>query len=1313
MPTLGEYLKARAPKTYGTHEPAQIDEAFKGYLANPETRAQAITTMRSAVPEWKEFGDEELASYWESKITAGPGQSKVEEQQQRSAASRVKSLVGSFQQVRKNAEANRALTASGRQPQSDVVDAKVDEADTELPHPSGAIPDKTPAGTFAKAGPRMPVVEDPRDFYRMVEEQGLQAIVPGKGMGAQVIAVDPRRGNQQMFALHESATQDPSRQKGFSALGYMTGTTDPMQRTQASALGQALGYVDPQGKEKDAYGFRELGSDVGADVREAAPMGFLPEKGLSKLVEWGAAGRKNLNRATGAVAEALGDTFDSDVARQWAAEDQLEARQFAGMEKDAQTFQENVDSLPQQEVARLAGQGMGRSVGEGVSMVAPTLAGTVLGPAVRPLAAGIGKVAGRVLPAGVKQGLKIAADEVGQIAQAPITGAKKAVASSTVGKVFSNQPGALAIPEEAAQLSARSAEVVKRGSLDRFEQDVASSMLGDLEPAWAKHGVKDPELRKAVLREVWEKWTSSEGRQTMSPVAADVADILQPYHRATWETWGDAAGRPYNPMHPSWGQDSALAGKDMETFNARMLEEEGKEAWKATPVDLGEAKGLPGVRALGSAREGMAPFNMKSHMEIGEDAVRSQAEKGSLPWEKASQAELDQTVADFKTMNIVDSLSRTARRRAEAQGWHLQEASNEVAQSLPKLQALYPERYQRLDTWLTKQGQQPAAVTGPHVPPNRAFTAAPAGEATNFGRDPYGNIRWNDRILSTTAQGRLKADDLRILSVAKPVPRAVSDPDVVVHLPPAFKNSGLDGMVVDRWYAQAIEEMASGSDTQRRAKEIATALDKILGQAQAKRAMTSGSPGFEWRVLLGDSSRHAMSEGLHGAKPELMDLTSLVSNATPVRPDLMARPATLGGKPILLDGMPATLGQLREAVEKYGSIRGNLVHELAAENTRAPGMGRLVEGTLALVPGGKAVTKAGNMASTVAAAPGRASAWAADQGYRAMFTRKVNGEVTQLNPKYSAGDGIRILNMLSQMTRGVDVRRAGQHTRLLMMDFSDTNAAQEILRPAIPFIKFWSSGIRGAFEVAARNPRNFTRMHDVARLMENWDQTVEGGALDPRTKRTADVWAGRPRIEQSGRETVLRWENPWQDAVDVGDAVMDTALQFQGDKNARGVGQFFGPSINRPYSILTGRDITTNRPVVPGVDEDMLKRAYPTMFGQFAAAARDGMANPVGTGAYLGMKYLSPAPVMTAPADLLARSALRLPSSTARSPGDVVSDLSRAFPNYMLGVRQNINDPVATAGQKARSQAQAMPPPNPKIEAKQIKKGKRPSKEKR
>lgn len=1292
MPTLGEYLKKRDPEKYGAYAVEDIDKRFAGALQNEQERPRALRTMRRVVPEWNDYNDDELGNFWVNKIAQGRDVSQAEQQQKQARAAQIEGFTTTYDQVRKKVGGNLAAVKSGKQPQSDTVDAVIEEA-KDIPPPQSVVPDKDPGGAFSKAGGRIPVIEDFREFAAMAKARGLEMRIPGRGFGTQVIAVDPQ-SKEAVAALHQSAHYDPKMVEGWSGVGYLTGSTSPLQQQQAAALAQTLGINDFAGSGlQPGYGFRELGADVGAKARQAVPGGMGLEKAASYPIQAGAWLRQKANEGTAAVMNKAGNAIDSDWMRQWAADDTEEARLAAGTVKDQQTFRDNVDSLDQREVKKLAGQGLGRVVGEAVDIAAPTEADAAVSPVLGATGRLAAKVGAKVLPDAVVQAIKMTGQVVGDKLMEPVLAGKRAVADATLTKAFANNPSALGIADEPARLAVDSATMVKRTAPDLYERQVAETMNAAAEPVFKTFGVTDAAAKREAGQQVWQKWTTAGGRQSMTPMEAALADVWQPFHRAV-----APENVKYNPLHPAWGQDPRMAAKQVETAAAQTKEAAGGTAWRADPVDPTQAGQLPGVRALAPEQQPFATANMKPHLEIGEDIANRAAREGSKPWERMSPAEISQLKEDFRSLTLVDAVSRTARTQAEKSGLAMQSAANEVAEAVPSLMQRFPERYMRLDDMLRQSGVKPGAPGSPMLPP---------GERLDLGRNAYGGVRQGDLVIPKHVEDRLKSEDLRIVTVEGSAPRSVGDPSLVIQLPSQFRASGVDGMVMDRYTAQALQALGTGSAAQQSAKEWAKTMDHAFGLAQIKRSITGANPGFEWRVLVGDTSRHAMSEGMHGLSKEVRTLTADISNANRSSP-LFHMPATFKGQPIIIDGAPATLGQVREALEKYGSIRGNQMHEMAAEVAYSPGMGRLVENTLAAVPGGQTAIKVGNKAAEIATLPGKASGWMADQSMRNMFS--LNGR--QLNGMYSAGDGLRMVNMVSQMTRGVEVRRAAQNTRLLMMDFGDTNAAQEALKPFVPFIKFWSSGIRGAFEVAKKNPRNFSRLHDAARLIENWDQAAEGGALDPRTKRREDMAAGRPRFEQGGTERVLRWENPWQDVVDILSAVGDTKAQLlEGDKNARGLGQFVGPTWQKGFSLATGRDLTTGRPVIPGIESKEYLRSGPTLAGKFAGAVRDGRVdNPKATAAYLLAKYLSPTPVLTNPADLAIRSALRLPSSTARTPDNVVGDLSRAIPNYMFGVRQTVNDPVATVSQNARSVNERLPEPTPKANAKREAKGRQPKK---
>jgi len=1288
--TLGELLKQQAPEKYGAVDTQVLNAEISRRVADPNQRAAALQHLRQIFPAVAGDDDDTLSA----KVIRGAGQvsqeAAAEAARQRQVRSQDARLRQNYQRLRTEARQNERAIAAGTQPPSEVVEGALQDYRREVPTPRSARMEQDPVDQQGPAGTstRFPVGEDFRELQALAKKEGLRLILPGHGFGLQVTAVDA--GNNPRYMLSPQASYDPKDIEGASVAGYFTGTSDPLQGGIASGIAQATGLdkTSTLGQRagsgtRSGYGFRELGGDIGERVAPLIP-GNLGAKATAAPLEAGARALSAIDRGEAALQEGaagalqgLGRAVGSEwlqntpVLNRMAAENRAEAARETGTAEDLANFRRTVDELPQEEVAQLGGQAFGRTVGEVAQIAAPTAAGMVGGPLASKALAKAAPYAGKAGRAA------LAVAERTPVARTVVAGARGA--RDLGKKILTTELGRATVDEVAARHGVRDplagevlegAATAARTAPGRYEAGVRDTIMEQLEPVWAKHGITDPAARGAALREALQRWSRVEDRVAAPTLVQDIIDVAQPYHRQLWEQGGlKEMGQTYNPLHPLWGQDPTKAARMTETSAARASEAVGENAWKAAEVPLtDELASVPGLRKLLGVdyeKVGVGPHALTGADDWGVASMRPMSDIAGNVVERLRQsrgginaftgAELDDVARQFKEMSLPEAFARSARHVAGDQNLAWKAAADDLAAALPDLQKVAPQRYEKLETML--QRVDPQAM--PHV-----------------GRDAYGNLRGKDRVMSETQEAYLRDNDLVVIRVEggkADTPRTTWGTHDV-SLPEAFADH--QNMVVDRWYGEAMRQMANPSQSKTLVKRWAHDIDHALGLTQSKMAITGGNPGFTWRVNTGDLMRHTISEGREGLRPELRQLVADLSHVRPGSA-AAARTTNLVPKP---GGGVWTLGELREALEKYGDISHTFATEVGREQARGPGAGRLIETVI-----GERGSRIYNRTQELMNAAGRASSAAADAAFRDMF--RVGG--TRLAPTFSAGEGIRMLNMLAMMRRGVNPRVAGNRMRTLMVDFGNTTALQEGLRPAVPFIKFWSQGMAGALEMARRNPRGFFRLADVARYMEGWDQATQGGAMDPRTKDPMDQISMRPRFETSGgRAATLRFENPYQDVADIVDAVAAT-----GDPTERrGVGQFLGPSIAKAGAFLTGKDIATGRSVL-GVDKDQASRLSGLLPQQLMQAVRDGMLTE-GQAAYLMAKWTPGTPGLTSPVDLGLRVGAHLGGSTAQPVAeDDVGAIERALPNWSVGVRLRRTDPQRAALDTVSRAGKNMPTP--------------------
>lgn len=1282
MAGFGERIKARVPEL-ADYTPEEIDAQAAEALKTPEGSARMAARVREWTKAGADYTDDDIVAQVRESLSPPPAAAapSPEQMKARSGMTSARGARDAYQDANKRVMQNQRADAAGQQPPSAARTESMAEFRREVPHPANAIPRRQDGG-LSSVPERVPEVDDFREFERLVKAEGLTKQQPAGGL-APLIATDKQ--GRARYSLYNNASSSTAGVEGVAPVKYVTGEVDPLQQ---GITQMARGVYDPtsgralQGPATDTplqpltgfqvaepaelgapegtglgglqsgYGFREYMGDVGEQsARGKTDMELAQAEQASYGTEAWLRAMRGIDLGEAEILSTLNDTplmlgiraaTDDDTwLKRWSESNRKEAEQYGKKVdevRDWRGFIKEATPAARDESAKLSGRYGGYALGETGAMFTPT---------------GVQKAGGKVIGA--------VADAVPQELK---TGARKLVADWTP-EALSNTKSKFGIPDKEGRALIDAGKIAKRTAPDMLEETTQRELLDMVDAA---AGGMDDTQKKALAREVLEVFSDDELRLAASPAARDVLNKFQPRHAQLFDESGlRELGYEYNPYHLLWGQDATKAARMTETAQARAAKEAGQVPWAARDVDPKAQVGVPGItQEMADAAHGTWKVGRPIDQVMNNTVERMQ--KSGL-----THSEAEDLVKDFKELNFITAFSRTQRKVKGAAAAD-DALAKEIVSGMPELRAKYPTRYESFDEFA-----------------NRAMANDPLTAGLAEGRTWSGAVRQKDPRLSSAMEGLLEAEDRVLVHVrGMPMPPGGALKNRVVEIPEKFAD--MNGMAVDRHFAQAIGEAATTSKTYSNARKWAATWDRALGLTQMRQLITIGSPGFGARVLTGDVGRHVLSEGSAGLDTQLRALVAEISEAG----------AHKNTRVVRIGKEAHTLAEWEEIVRKYGDVRASFTNEVLKREPGEAGVGTAAQFVAnqvgKVVPGAeRAIPGALNTAAQVASAPGYASGELADVAFRSMFN--VNGR--RLSDAYSAGDGIRMLNMLSMIKRGVDPRVAGQKMRTLMVDYADTNAAQEVVRPLIPFIKFYSAGMQGAVDIAMREPRRFSRIVDMMKAVERMDSAQHGGVIDPRNKPTEDQLTARPMYESAGRVTTARLENPLADVVDIG-----TALAGKSDQSAW---KYAAPWATRAYALKTGRDAVTNRSVL-GLDDEQMKDVNGWLGSQYMQARdQDLMANPNRTGAYVAMRNLPGlSNLMTSPVDLGLRVGAGMGSSSAsRVPEDDLGALQRALPNWIMGGRQSRVDTVQNLRNKTKAEGKDVPETRRKQDRKAFKRGRR------
>lgn len=1248
------------------------------------------------------------------------------------------------------------------QPPSDAFDDARAKANLEVPHRAAL---KAPSREEEPGMKRYPVIEDQREVLPAIKSGKIKQQLPGYGMGMQATLNVPNRGGKEgptkmVGAMDVNSSVAPELTEGWSLPMYFMGQTDPLGGAAANIIAATTGVdekssLGPRYKPKgmmgldprNGYGLPEVGGDIGEQVEKRdrelsqmwadSPVGeYLPSAitdpnwsvktdanavKAMKVLEGGYYGGKaTLKELLAKGVKSVmppgigGEPASTPTLDQWGKNDRENEESAYGEAQNAEDLARDVGGLPQEDVSNLYGRLQGRNAGIIGQGVLPTGAGNML-------SRGAKTQTGRMI---IEEGVKPAL--------APIVNPiRRYVAPFMARMAGETAPSRFGLPDDSlARQSLENGVIARRTHGEMVEMMQRDGSLNDAMAVFNKHGVTDQKVIDKALQEINNEWALVESRANADPLYKDLYDAMQPWHEKNWLK-SDMARRLaeeqqavppvpsapapapvptptaptppvdvppstanyYNPLAPQYGQNINKPNQFFETGAGRQAEEAGGKAWVAKDVHDANAMTLPGIRNLGPDIVPTATKEMRSLDEIAKQRNYLERGKPFLDTEnglrlRKTKAEMDADYKNMRAMSFPEASGKTARAMAEDNGEQYQAAAAEVVKNFDELMRREPDRY------MTK-AQLNKMMLDEQVNMRRFAARKQTGDVRKgmekaFGSEDYEKfMQKHDLIMVRVMPEEEIAKQAAASARGKEAPRGLWGKREIL-LPSGVGLDNLDGHAVDPLFAKAADELVHPNKRMESAKRFSKLMDQAFGLPQVKRAITYGVPAFDMRVSTGDFLRHIEKEGAAGMSPKYRSIVQKASNALP---GSLAEKET-----VELGGQKYTIGQLRDGMLKYGDVRRSFSREVEREASSQPGMGRLI-GNIPLV--GTKLDAIGTKAAHTMAKPGMKSGEMSDALWRTLFDDPKTGQT--LNKGYAANEGIRMLNIITQMDRGVGMDVAGKQARQMMVDFGDTNALKDGVRWAIPFVDFWSQGLKGALDVGRSNPRGFSRAFDIARMQESADQAEHGGAFDPRTKSWSATLGAKARIQDDNGNVVERGqEGPLKDTTDVAEAVYNTGDQWFGangkDNQGPNLGQMLGPSLSKAKSFVTGRDFN-GRLVVPGVDAKEQGRLSGTLPQQLYQLVQDGAITK--EQALLVMaKNLPMAPAIAGPTELAARLA-----TGGKSPQDNINALSRTAVAYSGLARERDAKNLLTGVQAIRNADKEMPDSIPAANKTRKKKG--------
>lgn len=391
---------------------------------------------------------------------------------------------------------------------------------------------------------------------------------------------------------------------------------------------------------------------------------------------------------------------------------------------------------------------------------------------------------------------------------------------------------------------------------------------------------------------------------------------------------------------------------------------------------------------------------------------------------------------------------------------------------------------------------------------------------------------------------RLRDQNISVIKVG-PQPQNLRTHGEVVYLP-STGDEALDKLLnnstMDRYSAFALKQMAEPGSVAVAAHKTAKFFDQLLATDAAATGITRAKPGFDFFQRFSEYIR------VTAAEPEAHKVMSKV------------------GKFIAEDG------PLMQEIRRKGSYGyGQTAEALGLKEKPAWLFGEAAV-TNQTGTASKAY-RATRKLKDVLQIPGEASAIAADEVWRGMFK--------DLPPGVKAEDAIKVWHVLAQVERGVNPEIAINNMNRLLVNFADKNPGQVAIRPLVPFIKWISAAMTGAFDIAMQNPRSYRRLYDFMRMVQTGDTAAhDGKPLDPRIKDTLMGLMGIPVFQVGEHTYKAQIPSPATEIGDIGQQLASTV--GESTPFAPNIAAALTPTIQESKRALTGHEFSSPRVVGAG-----------------------------------------------------------------------------------------------------------------------------------
>lgn len=1293
--SFGAYLRRKRPDVYGKTPEDELNATVRERLASPEGRARLVSKLRENVGFKPTTTDDDILRAAQNSGTPNQGAAA----QQINTARTKQGMVRDTRKIKRGVAGHEAAAAAG-QPVSPGTREVIEDAKAlvpldspmELPVVERMGPSEDGPG-MTELLARTPGGHIEGTFQKVLVDKdgkGVAALLPGASVGSDgqsgfMGTVDPVNrvtGNRSLFQTAAAQNVRSLANTARRAFGD-GGDVSPGESTSYGNTG---------------YGLREAGGDIGGVAGKAAsPVTAVLGRGAAGATAGVMKGMAGIDAAEAwALEKAAGnsDSLFAGTLREWAKSNREEEGKYDQLAKDSWDVATwDVPEHAKPFVGEAFGQAAGKTLGEVSSMVAPS---DVAVPGI--VTKGVGSAARALAPVATAKAVARTAQ-----ATAPVRAGLQHVKERAVdwgnehGLGFvTNRPFAMAHSGVARDTLDTGAMAVKNAPTMAGEAMTREMM--DAEASLAKRMGWSKDEFEQFATGAKDRWTSIEARQGASPQEAEIIRLWQPFHERVWRK--SASNVKYNPLHDYYGQDPGKAAKILNTVDARKAEQvAGEDAWKATPHEV--------TQKLRHSTPGLDTLDLKTFKESQPYDVRGRAWKADAIKERM-EGNVDTSLPGMKNRAGKWLMTRATRREAEqardsvmaampntAFGQSLTRNLEGVARAQGDAAAIMSTKWDGLAkadkrfTTLDDLLKSPA-----HQKDLAGFKSAPPAPPRAYERTGLGKVRTTKKgsaipVEHLAINKTLRDDGLMVLQVeGKPALSGLhveagktlgEGPAATSMILPKTFGEEWHGRVVPRTWGKAVVESVnlSHAPNSALAKQRARALDKLLGLNQAKRLITIGNMGFDFRNRQSEVLRVISEEGGNAVDRKLLASLAEVSNAPLGR---------ASGKTVKIGNTTWDTGVLHTELRRMGVMRSGITEDAARKFATEAGSGAIAHAVPGLGSGIDAVNK-------VVMKPGEASSAAADKFARQLFDYEFAGG-RGLSPHYRGEDGIRMWSTLAKMKRGQTVEAAARDSKSLLIDYTNKSAFEEYGGVAVPFIKYYLGAARGAVRTAINHPRRFSRAADFARIAENYDRSVEGyGSFDPRDKNKMEELGMFPVVKMGNGRSSLRNEGPAAETASLIDSFVG------GDVNpARNL----SPLIGGAYATAMGKDIGTGRNIY-GLPAKEHKNADAGLYDQWSHAMETDewleKGSQLGDHPYgqLMWAIMKNAPIvggrmMSPQMETAARTAMGLgggPSS--RTVHGSVDALRRSVLSSSGVGRAPPSDPLQERAKRARKVADRMP----------------------